>query len=463
MDKGQKFGHFKIIKEISAGGAATIYLAENTRTKSKIALKVVHDHLNKQVRFRKRFVREVKFISHFRHENLIHIIDSGEVDGKMYLELEYFDSVTLREWIVRRGKANIKDFYELAVQMTSAVEVLHKKNIIHRDLSYENILVNKQGQVKITDFGLIKILPENSQFSNLTELTEAGSTFGTLPFMSPEQCDGREADDASDIYSLGINFYYMLTGKLPFENKVGAALISSICREEPDSITAQNRSVPYDLENLVMNMLRKKKRNRIGGISEILFILEEQREQVPRIMKNRGKNFLLLMILFALLIVAVSLSGNIFKGKFLRNSEPELKDDVKEEQQSEYEIDTNIRDYRERDFSSCVVNLKLIGSFSSEESRIIKFACSRAVTLIKGKEVKFDIPFSEEEYNVNAEYSFEKRGSELIMTELLRNTGIKQDYRKTLNLGKIDSKNLEKSVYSSIRDSALLKIGYLTI
>lgn len=391
-------GNFIVYEEISSGGAAVIYRAKNKITGKQIALKVLHPHLSKQPEYKKRIQREVKFISNIDHPNLVKIYSSGEIDGSAYIEMEFFKSKTLEEEIRNTKDLKLSDFYRIAVQIAEGLSALHKKNILHRDLSFGNILINDKKEVKITDFGLIKILPENTQFSKITQLTAAGNTFGTIYFMSPEQLDGQDISKESDIFSYGVNLYYMLTGKLPFSGKTGGAVINAITSKEPDSIIQHNKTVSFDLQSLVLNLLCKKPENRIKDIHQISRMLSLFAEKENASIKHRIFNFKPWLIagggtavaLFIWLILIGEKADNSVAdssdpsgeiSQILSSGKSAIIDDRSSSASLEEFLQYNFRGYK--------INFLKVRGFNEAEEKKIRYEFARAITLIKGKDIYF--------------------------------------------------------------------------
>lgn len=465
----ETFGHYIIYEEINSGGAAVIYRVKNKTTGRQSALKVLHSHLSRQPQYRKRIQREVKFISGINHPNLMKIYSSGEIEGRIYIEMEYFKSKTLHRFVEKKGHLKMREFYLIASQIAEGLSALHKKNILHRDLSFENILINDKNEVKITDFGLIKVLPEHTQYSKITQLTAAGSTYGTLYFMSPEQLDGQEIGKESDIFSYGVNLYYMLTGKLPFVGKTGAAIISSITHKEPDSIIQLNREVSFDLQSLVFNLLSKNPENRIKEIHQIGRMLpllaEKERISVkfrPMIIKPwliYGSGVLLIIISVFLSLIfgrQKSISGkDKDSGRKITSNIATAPVNKGKNVTTSYPFD----EYLNYNFSAYKIDNLHVKGFEAKDERLINYEFLRIMTLIKGKDVFFDKVSSGgmSESICDIKYSLVKEKSQLRFVEEWNSVLVGEPYRKEVKLEVKANENVAKTARNLFLGSSLLR------
>ncbi len=254
--------HYKINRKLGQGGMGVVYLAEDTRLKRNVAIKFLPDHIAADPEQRKRFETEAQAAASLNHPNITTIHAIEDYDEHMFIAMEYIDGIELKDKI-RVGSIPLKEAAGIAVQIAEGLNAAHKKGIIHRDIKSQNIMLTADGIVKIMDFGLAKI-------PGSTHITKSGSTMGTAAYMSPEQAQGQDADERSDIFSYGIVFYEMLAGTLPFKGDYEYALIYSIINEEPDETILTNNAVPIQLRRVVLKCLRKNKEDRYASFDEVL-------------------------------------------------------------------------------------------------------------------------------------------------------------------------------------------------
>ena len=297
--------HYKILEKLGEGGMGVVYKAQDTRLKRTVALKFLPPDLTRDTDAKQRFMHEAQAASALDHNNIcnIHEIDETE-DGRTYIVMACYEGKILAD-IIRKGQIRIDETIHIAVQIAQGLEKAHKKGIIHRDIKPTNIFVTDDGIVKILDFGLAKL-------SRQTKLTKKGTTLGTVAYMSPEQTRGEDVDRRTDIWSLGVVLYEMLTGQLPFKGEYEQAVIYSIMNEEPVPVTDIRTGVPADLERIVQKTLIKsldKRYRHMAEISADLMSLEKVPVSLPgknKFTKMRHKLLLgitAVVLLFALIIV----------------------------------------------------------------------------------------------------------------------------------------------------------------
>ncbi|MHA2062345.1 MAG: serine/threonine protein kinase, partial [Candidatus Sifarchaeia archaeon] len=247
---GKTISHYKIIEQLGAGGMGVVYKAEDTRLKRTVALKFLPPEMTRDPEAKERFIREAQAASSLQHNNIctIHEIDETE-DGQIFICMDYYEGESLKDKI-KDKRLKTKDAIDITIQIAQGLEKAHEKGIIHRDIKPSNIFITHDDVVKIIDFGLAKL-------AGKTILTKAGSTMGTIDYMSPEQTRGDEIDHRTDIWSLGVVLYEMITGRVPFKGEYDQAVIYSIMNEEPELITSHHTSVPMELEGIVIKALSK--------------------------------------------------------------------------------------------------------------------------------------------------------------------------------------------------------------
>ncbi len=229
---GRVLNHYKILEQIGRGGMGEVFVAEDMSLDRKVALKVLPEELSANEERRRRFEREAKAIAALNHPNIVTIHSVEQAEGVHFITMELVQGKRLSELLPKGGMA-LSKFLELAIPITDALSAAHEQGITHRDLKPDNIMVTEAGRPKILDFGVAKLRPEPSYDSELpTEaMTGKGRIVGTISHMSPEQAEGKVVDHRSDIFSLGVVFYEMLTGRRPFRGDSPAALLSSILKD----------------------------------------------------------------------------------------------------------------------------------------------------------------------------------------------------------------------------------------
>src|SRR6266496_4421908 len=201
-------GRYQVVRKLGAGGMANVYLAEDQELGRRVAIKILNDRHANDEQFVERFRREAKNAAALSHPNIVSIYDRGEAEGTYYIAMEFLEGRSLKELIVQRGPAPIAVSVEYARQILGALRFAHRHGIVHRDIKPHNVLVDSEGRVKVTDFGIAR--------AGTSQKTETGSIVGTAQYLSPEQARGTDVDQRSDLYSLGIVLYELLTGTLPF-------------------------------------------------------------------------------------------------------------------------------------------------------------------------------------------------------------------------------------------------------
>jgi serine/threonine-protein kinase len=269
---GKTISHYTILEELGRGGMGVVYKAEDTKLKRTVALKFLPPDFTSDTEARERFIHEARAAAALNHTNICTIYEIDEADGKYFIAMELIEGVSLKEKITG-GPLPLDTSIDIARQIAGGLEKAHSRGIVHRDIKSANIMITGDGQVKIMDFGLAKS-------RGATQLTKEGTTLGTTQYMSPEQARGHAVDHRSDIWSLGVVLFEMVTGRFPFAGDYDQAVIYSILNEEPAALTGLRTGVPVELERIANKCLEKDPAERYqtaSGISADLLHLERTR------------------------------------------------------------------------------------------------------------------------------------------------------------------------------------------
>ncbi len=269
---GQRISHYRILEKLGEGGMGVVYKAHDTRLDRDVALKFLPQYLTSDPTEKERFYHEARAAAALTHNNIAVVHEIGEYDNQIFIAMEYVEGKTLKQ-LLTSEPLPIKKVLDIAIQVCEGLAAAHEKGIVHRDIKSDNIIVTGKGQPKITDFGLAKV-------KGATKLTKAGSTLGTAAYMSPEQAQGEEVDQRSDIFSFGVVLYEMLTGRLPFRGEHHAALIYSIINEQPAPVARFNEEVTPELEHIVMKALTKETDERYQHADDMLADLRSERKKL---------------------------------------------------------------------------------------------------------------------------------------------------------------------------------------
>ena len=284
VTKGQKINdRYEVIKSIGEGGMANVYLGYDTILDRNVAIKVLRGDLSNDEKFVRRFQREALSASSLAHPNIVEMYDVGEDDGLYYIVMEFIDGVTLKQLLKKRGTLTLSETIDIMLQLTDGMAHAHDSYIIHRDLKPQNIMIKDDGQIKITDFGIAMAL-------NSTQLTQTNSVMGSVHYLPPEQASGKGATVKSDIYSMGIIFYELLTGKLPFKGENAVEIALKQMRDPFPSIREEDDEIPQSIENIILKATAKNPKNRYEDSrsmhEDLLTALNEERINEP---KNKSK------------------------------------------------------------------------------------------------------------------------------------------------------------------------------
>jgi len=285
LNARQQFGHYKIRSAIGAGGMGEVYLADDSRLHRKVALKLLTKDIAEDEERLLRFEQEARAASALNHPNILTIHEFGVENGVHFLATEFIEGETLREKI-NSGELSLTDALNIAEQTASALSAAHAAGIVHRDIKPENIMIRRDGITKVLDFGLAKLI-ENKEISLDAETkagtllrTNPGVVMGTVPYMSPEQATAKDMDARTDIWSVGVVLYEMVSGKLPFAGETMYEMIVSILKTEPPLLSHYISDVPNDLERIVGKSLRKNRDERYQTVKDLQIDLKDLRQEL---------------------------------------------------------------------------------------------------------------------------------------------------------------------------------------
>jgi len=275
---GKQIGAYKIEKEIGHGGMGAVYLAEDTRLDRKVAIKV--NLLSTRSEHLQRFIQEAKAVSALNHPNILTIYEIGKHDSIRFIATEFVDGANLRDHIIH-NRLSLKDIVEITIQVTSALSAAHALRIVHRDIKPENIIVRKDGYVKVLDFGIAKLIEskeaevDSEGATRIMVKTNPNAIIGTVRYMSPEQARSQRVDARTDIWSLGVLLYEVVTGRLPFEGDNTGDMIASILKTEPAPLKQYAPNAPVELQNIITKALTKNRNERYQTMNEFAFDLKK--------------------------------------------------------------------------------------------------------------------------------------------------------------------------------------------
>ena len=263
LSKGQKINNrYEIVKSIGEGGMANVYLANDKILDRKVAIKVLRGDLSSDDKFIRRFQREALSVSNLSHPNIVEVYDVGEEDEEYYIVMEYIEGKTLKQLLKKRESLTLTEVIDIMTQLTDGISHAHESYIIHRDIKPQNIMIQDDGRIKITDFGIAMAL-------NATQLTQTNSVMGSVHYLPPEQASGKGATVKSDIYSMGILMYELLTGTVPFKGDNAVEIALKHMKDKIPSIRKQDPSIPQSVENILLKATAKNPRNRYDTAKEM--------------------------------------------------------------------------------------------------------------------------------------------------------------------------------------------------
>ena len=281
IEKGQKINdRYEIIRSIGEGGMANVYLARDIILNRLVAVKILRGDLAEDEKFVRRFQREAIAASSLTHPNIVELYDVGEDHGKYYIVMEYVEGKTLKSLVKKRGALTLPEVVDIMLQLTSAIAKAHESYIVHRDIKPQNVIIMDDGRVKVMDFGIASRLNGN-------ELTQTNSVMGTVYYLPPEQANGTASTFKSDIYSLGILMYELVTGSVPFKGDSPVEVALKHMKNPLPSITEPYPEIPQSIENIILKASAKNPKNRYESVMEmhddLLTALDKSRFNEPKV------------------------------------------------------------------------------------------------------------------------------------------------------------------------------------
>jgi serine/threonine protein kinase len=308
LTEGTMVSHYRIIEKIGAGGMGEVYLAQDTQLDRKVALKFLPPHLCQDEDCRKRFKREAQAAASLDHPNIAAIYEVGEYSGRPFYSMQVVEGRSLREVIAGKDLP-IERIIEIAIQVCEGLQAAHDKGIIHRDIKPSNILLDGHDRVRIVDFGLASIRGSE-------HLTKTGSTLGTIGYMSPDQVQGKEIDQRSDLFSLSVVLYELVTKQNPFKRDSEAATLKAVCDDTPNPLARLRSEVPDLLESVVAKLLEKQPEHRYqsaAGVISDLKRIERDSDAALRIDSARNRTRRAIRFYLPLAVVVLAVMAIVFK------------------------------------------------------------------------------------------------------------------------------------------------------
>src|SRR6267154_280380 len=311
---GQTFGHYKISKRIGSGGMGEVYLATDVTAGRKAALKLLPMRFTGDAERLKRFQQEAHAVVALNHPNILTVYEIGEDHSTHYIASELIEGETLRQRLAR-GRMELSEAVDVAIQVASALAAAHETGIVHRDITPGNIMLRRDGYVKVLDFGIAKLAEQEAPATMpkdealLLVETNLGSILGTVPYMSPEQACGAQVDKSTDIWSLGVVLYEMVTGHAPFTGDTPKEVMSAILEREPPPLTRYIAHAPAELQQIISKPLRKDREERYHSAHELLQALKDLRRKLEAEVERAAAPLWLRWVRSPATLVLVLLTG----------------------------------------------------------------------------------------------------------------------------------------------------------
>jgi eukaryotic-like serine/threonine-protein kinase len=258
---------YELEELVGTGGMSSVFRARDRLLERSVALKILHQHYVADPDYVERFRREARAVAQLAHPNIVTVIDRGEQDGRQFIVFEYVDGENLKQVVNREGALPVREAVELAIQVGRALGYAHDRGIVHRDVKPQNVILNEEGRAKVTDFGIARSL-------DVDGVTQTGTVLGTSDYIAPEQAQGQEVDVQTDVYSLGVVLYELLTGEVPFAGESFVAVAMQHVNQPAPSILERRGDVPPRLDLVVQRAMAKRPEDRHASMDELVADLE---------------------------------------------------------------------------------------------------------------------------------------------------------------------------------------------
>jgi eukaryotic-like serine/threonine-protein kinase len=258
---------YELEELVGTGGMSSVFKARDRLLERPVALKILHEHYLSDPDYVERFRREARAVAQLAHPNIVTVIDRGEQDGRQFIVFEYVDGENLKQVVSREGPMPVREAVELALQVAKALGYAHDRGIVHRDVKPQNVILNEDGRAKVTDFGIARSL-------DVDGVTQTGAVLGTSDYIAPEQAQGQQVDEKTDVYSLGVVLYELLTGELPFRGEGFVAVAMQHVNEPPPNVLDRRGDVPPRLGLVIERAMAKRPEDRHASMNELVADLE---------------------------------------------------------------------------------------------------------------------------------------------------------------------------------------------